>query len=231
MLNSLWNNPKRIWSLLYHLSKKCIQHKFTFRYNTLPHYNKKNFIHYSKNIFGNTTLMAYTLYNSEQQGKDKVILQENYQRDMLREKQYDLYDLNSKSSQSLMELMHTINFCIIEITQQYRQCLAKQINITSSTNITDENWDDLIRSRVEAEELKLEFDKYKLLVHKMEQYIFSHAVNSLMNSDKTLLDDLNHELNILMNFLQNLEKENKDLEIKLLKAQRNSIILGLETVK
>lgn len=139
-------------------------------------------------------------------------------------------EIKTKSTEALMELMHTINFCIIEISQQYKQCLEKQIKITSSVDISDECWDDLIRCRVEAEELMLEFNKYKLLVHKVEQFVFSHSVKHLMTADSHNLDmeSLNQEYNTLLRFLENLDKENKELENKLLVAKRNSIIQGLK---
>lgn len=167
------------------------------------------------------SLMGFTLYNTndKQQEKSSNLSEEHVP---------NINSINTKTTEALLELMHTINFCIIEISQQYKDCLERQISITNSKDLTDENWDDLIKCRVEAEELKLEFDKYKLIIHKVEQFVFSHAVKNLLNGNESIIDDLNHEYNTLLNFLRNLERENKELESKLLKAKQKSIIQGLQ---
>lgn len=132
-----------------------------------------------------------------------------------------------KSTDALIELMHTLNLCMVEISKQYRECMEKQIQITDLSIPTDENWDELTKYRVEANELKTEFTKYELLLDKVGQMVFNHAVTSLMGGNEAALDVLNHEYNRLVNFVQNLVKENKELESRLLLAKRNNIIQGL----
>lgn len=136
-----------------------------------------------------------------------------------------------KNVEALVELMHTLNMCLIEISNEYTMNVQNQINTTRECmkmGPIGEHWDKLTQYRVESEDLKLEFAKYEMLIQKVGEMVFYQAVTSLMSGQENEMDLLNYEYSLLSKLLENLLQQRRELEMKLIEAKRDSIVYDAE---
>lgn len=134
-----------------------------------------------------------------------------------------------KNVEALVELMHTLNVCMLEINKEYKNCVEQQILLTTQCTKMGplgEHWDELTKYRVQADELKMEFNKYELLIQKIGQMVFYQAVTSLMSGNEKELDLLNFEFSRLEKLMRDIVQQHKDLDLKLVVANRESILYG-----
>ncbi|KAI4465862.1 hypothetical protein MML48_3g00016829 [Holotrichia oblita] len=146
----------------------------------------------------------------------------------------DIRKACSKNDNALKELMDVLTSCITEISKEYQENTAKQIEIISrctKLGPVGEHWDELTKYRVEATELRQELTKYELLVQKVGQMAYNQAVTSLLSGIEDAMDLLEVHFSNLEKTVDKLSKENYQWETKLLKANRDSILHDLKTKK
>ncbi|KAK9703629.1 hypothetical protein QE152_g29215 [Popillia japonica] len=144
----------------------------------------------------------------------------------------DIRSACSKNDNALKELMDALTSCLTEISREYQENTAKQIEIISrctQLGPVGEHWDELTKYRVEATELRQELTKYELLVQKVGQMAYNQAVTSLLSGIEDAMDLLEVHYSNLEKTVAKLSKENYQWETKLLKANRDSILHDLKS--
>lgn len=137
----------------------------------------------------------------------------------------------SKNDSALKELIQVLSSCVIEISKEYQQNITQQIELIkrcTQLGPVGEHWDDLTRFRVEATELRQELTKYEALVQKVGQMAYNQAVTSLLSGIENAMDLLEVDFRNLENLVKRLTKENYESEMKLLRANRDSILHGVK---
>lgn len=135
----------------------------------------------------------------------------------------------SKSDEAIRELIQTLNACIEEICEQYQHCVAKQIEITVTGMNVDpigKHWDDLTKYRVEANDLKLEFEKYRMLVERIGQIIYNQTFSSVIAGSEAS-DVVTSDYESLKNLVEQKNEENRFWDSKLLDVNAKSILTGV----
>ncbi|GJQ84919.1 hypothetical protein Trydic_g526 [Trypoxylus dichotomus] len=96
-----------------------------------------------------------------------------------------------KNDDALKELMEVLTTCVIEISKEYQENAAKQIEVIrrcTQVGPVGEHWDELTKYRVEATELRQELTKYEMLVQKVGQMAYNQAVTSLLSGVEDAMD-------------------------------------------
>ena len=143
----------------------------------------------------------------------------------------DIQNICSKNDCALKELMQELSECIIEISKEYQEIIQREINVIAKcTELgpVGEHWDELTQYRIQASELKEELSKYEVLIQKVGQMAYNQAVTSLLSGIENAMELLDVHFCNLEKILTELTKDNYNWEIKLLHANRDSILQTLK---
>lgn len=139
----------------------------------------------------------------------------------------DLKKACASSEKAIVELLTVIKKCISEISKEYRVCIERQIDITkSATDVgpIGAHWDDLTKYRVQANDLKQELANYQSLLKTLGQIAHDQSVVSFLTGAKDDLDLINEKYVKLDEAVQEELKENQKYEMRLMFANRDSIL-------
>lgn len=128
---------------------------------------------------------------------------------------------------AIINLMTVINQCIHEISEEYRLCIQKQIDIiVSATEMgpIGPHWDDLTKYRVQASDLKLELDNYRALLKSIGSIAHEQSVVSLLTGANDTLELIAEKYVKLNEIVEQEYSENFHYELSLLYANRNHIL-------
>lgn len=128
---------------------------------------------------------------------------------------------------AIVNLMTVIKQCIHEISEEYRVCIQKQIDIISSaTEIgpIGKHWDDLTKYRVQASDLKQELDNYRALLKSIGSIAHEQSVVSLLTGAKDTLELIAERYTKLNEIVEQEYSENFHYELSLLYANRDHIL-------
>lgn len=139
----------------------------------------------------------------------------------------DLKKACETSEKAIVDLLMVIKKCISEISKEYRTCLERQINITkSATEVgpVGAHWDDLTKYRVQANDLKQELANYQALLRTLGQIAHDQSVVAFLTGAKDNMDLISEKYAKLDEAVQEELRENQKLEMRLLFANRDSIL-------
>lgn len=128
---------------------------------------------------------------------------------------------------AIINLMTVIKQCIHEISEEYRTCIQKQIDIIMSATEMGPigpHWDDLTKYRVQANDLKLELDNYRALLKSIGTIAHEQSVVSLLTGANETLDLVAEKYVKLNEVVEQEYSENFHYELSLLYANRNHIL-------
>lgn len=133
------------------------------------------------------------------------------------------------SESAVTDLMIVVKKCITEISKEYRKCIEKQIEITTTATEmgpVGAHWDDLTKYRVQAEELKHELTNYQNLMKTLGQIAYDQSMVSFMSGAKENLSLLSEKFAKIDELVKEELQENQKYEMKLLSVHRESILKG-----
>lgn len=128
---------------------------------------------------------------------------------------------------AIVSLMNVIKQCIHEISEEYRICVQKQIDIIkSATDLgpVGAHWDDLTKYRVQANDLKQELDNYRTLLRNLGNIAHEQSVVSLLSGAKDTLELITDKYNKLNELVEQEYSQNFHYELNLLYASRDHIL-------
>ncbi|KAJ8913530.1 hypothetical protein NQ315_017081 [Exocentrus adspersus] len=129
---------------------------------------------------------------------------------------------------AILSLMDQLKEFVVIICREYRNCLAKQIEITEvASNIgpESEKWDELPQYRILADELYNELNDYMTVFNTIGQMTDDESMKSFVNKEQ--LNLITAKYKILEAVLQKEFALNKEVELKLLVIKRDSILKGV----
>lgn len=137
------------------------------------------------------------------------------------------------SEDKIKELVVLLSKSIQKYCEDYRACLLQQIEILNkgmTTNPLSEYWDEMVKCRVEANNLKQEIIKFEGLVEYIGQVIFNlNICQNLLDKIEEKIPEIQYEYELLRNICKEQNELNRILEKELLKVDRMHIITSPKT--
>lgn len=143
------------------------------------------------------------------------------------ELEYDVKKACDNTEIAIVNLMGVIKQCIHEISEDYRVCIQKQIDIISSATELGPigpHWDELVKYRVQANELKVELDNYRSLLKSIGSIAHEQSIVSLLTGTKHTLELIADKYTKLTEMVEQEYSENFHYELNLLYANRDHIL-------
>ncbi|XP_018579725.1 uncharacterized protein LOC108917555 isoform X1 [Anoplophora glabripennis] len=128
---------------------------------------------------------------------------------------------------AIVVLMDTLKDFVLVVCQEYRSCLTKQIEITetaSKIGPLSEFWDELPPYRTLAAELSKELDDYMSVFNTIGQMMTDDSLVSFVTGTTDKLDLVATKYQELNTLLQKEFEQNREIELELLRINRNSIL-------
>lgn len=128
---------------------------------------------------------------------------------------------------AIVNLMSVVNQCVHEISEEYRTCIQKQIDIISSATELGpigSHWDDLTKYRVQASELKVELDNYRSLLKSIGNIAHEQSIVSLLTGANDTLELITEKFSALNQMVEEEYHQNFHYELSLLYANRDHIL-------
>lgn len=125
------------------------------------------------------------------------------------------------------ELMKTLEEALRITSEKYRNCLEEQINILKqghSVDPLDKYWDKLVPHRVEADNLKTEFESYRSMVDYIGQLAFNMAFCAAAIENLDAQDLVCGEFQYLEQITKEQINENMKKERILLEVNKRNIM-------
>lgn len=141
--------------------------------------------------------------------------------------EYDVKKACNNTEHAIINLMGVIRQCIHEISEEYRVCIQKQIDIiASATELgpVGPHWDELIKYRVQANELKAELDNYRSLLKSIGSIAHEQSIVSLLTGTKQTLELIADKYTTMNELVEKEYNENFHYELNLLYANRDHIL-------
>ncbi|GLV37210.1 hypothetical protein CBL_01960 [Carabus blaptoides fortunei] len=132
------------------------------------------------------------------------------------------------SEKIVNELIKSLQAAIVDTCEQYRFFLLKQVEIYENgmyMNPLDEYWDTLVPYRIEADNLKKQFNSYENMTEYVRQIAYGLALCSAAIENMDFKDCASNEFLELKQILKQQAVENMKLETKLMQINMKSIIL------
>lgn len=210
--------------------------KITYLFNNfilrnIPHY--KNLPHKSlfKNKIGPSVLLSVTGVNTI------TIIEDDLQEvdELANESTVDNFTNQIKtacnmSQDKLKELLRIIKLSIEKSCEEYRNCLQKQMSLLKKGTNADplsEYWDEMVKQRVEASNLKHDINKFSGLIDYIEKVVFNFNVcQALIENNEAAIAEIAQQVKVLKEICEKQLKLNKDLENELLKLDRQHILFA-----
>ncbi|KAJ8971133.1 hypothetical protein NQ314_000865 [Rhamnusium bicolor] len=128
---------------------------------------------------------------------------------------------------AVIKLLDQLKEFVIIVSQEYRCCMIKQIEITqtaSNVGPFSEVWDELPRYRTLADELNKELIEYMTLFKTIGQMAQEESLARFVTGSSGNLQSVSVKYNELEVLLQREFEENKKFEVELLRIKRDSIL-------
>lgn len=141
--------------------------------------------------------------------------------------EYDVKKACDNTENAIVNLMTVIKQCIHEISEEYRMCIQKQIDIISSATEqgpVGSHWDELTKYRVQANELKVELENYRSLLKGIGNIAHEQSVVSLLAGTNKSLELITEKFTKLNDLIEKEYNQNFHYELNLLYANRDHIL-------
>lgn len=143
------------------------------------------------------------------------------------ELEHDVKKACDNTEHAIVNLMGVIKQCVHEISEEYRVCLQKQIDIISSATELGPigaHWDELVKYRVQANELKVELENYRSLLKSIGSIAQEQSIVSLLTGAKHTLELIAVKYKTMSEMIEKEYSENFHYELSLLYANRDHIL-------
>lgn len=140
----------------------------------------------------------------------------------------DIEATYAQSGEALGNLIKTLHTCIQEICEQYQHCIAKQIEITMACMQMDTlspQWDEITKYRVSADDLRVEFIKYKTLAATIGSIVNNERFKSETPLSKGEITHVAEAYKGLIDMIEKQTKENSSWDSKLVDVHMKSILV------
>lgn len=139
----------------------------------------------------------------------------------------DVHRVLEEGDVAIIKLMDQIKELIQIISEEYRNAIDKQIEITktaSNTGPLSEMWDELPKHRTLADKLLKEINEYIALFNTMGQLAKDKSLVEFVVTNRDYLDVITVKYQEIEKIIQHELELNKELETKLLRAHCDSIL-------
>lgn len=130
---------------------------------------------------------------------------------------------------AIMNLMDELTDCVKVMSEEYRNCLRKQMEITKrSQNVgpLSESWDELPKYRTLADELQQQLNNFSALFETLGKMVES-KLTDYTAKDTEIFSNINKKFRESQELIRKEYEENRILEIKLLRLNCDTILMDI----